>query len=67
MNRNFKLRDVNVNTADDAKSIQNAVKNSIIEIQNRSNPKIIQDDAAEYDPLAATEGNTLPTGTKKTE
>ena len=67
LNRNFKLRDVNVNTADDAKSIQNAVKNSIIEIQNRSNPKIIQDDAAEYDPLAATEGNTLPTGTKKTE
>lgn len=67
LNRNFKLRDVNVNTADDAKSIQNAVKNSIIEIQNRSNPKIIQDDAAEYDPLAATEGNKLPTGTKKTE
>ena len=67
LNRNLKLRDVNVNTADDAKSIQNAVKNSIIEIQNRSNPKIIQDDAAEYDPLAATEGNTLPTGTKKTE
>lgn len=67
LNRNFKLRDVNVNTADDAKSIQNAVKNSIIEIQNRSNPKIIQDDAAEYDPINATEGNTLPTGTKKTE
>lgn len=67
LNRNFKLRDVNVNTADDAKSIQNAVKNSIIEIQNRSNPKIIQDDAAEYDPLSATEGNTLPVGTKKTE
>lgn len=67
LNRNFKLRDVNVNTADDAKSIQNAVKNSIIEIQNRSNPKIIQDDAAEYNPLAATEGNNLPTGTKKTE
>lgn len=67
LNRNFKLRDVNVNTADDAKSIQNAVKNSIIEIQNRSNPKIIQDDAAEYDPINATEGNQLPTGTKKTE
>lgn len=67
LNRNFKLRDVNVNTADDAKSIQNAVKNSIIEIQNRSNPKIIQDDAAEYNPLAATEGNNIPTGTKKTE
>ena len=67
LNRNFKLRDVNVNTADDAKSIQNAVKNSIIEIQNRSNPKIIQDDAAEYDPVNATEGNNLPTGTKKTE
>lgn len=67
LNRNFKLRDVNVNTADDAKSIQNAVKNSIIEIQNRSNPKIIQDDAAEYDPVNATEGNPLPTGTKKTE
>lgn len=67
LNRNFKLRDVNVNTADDAKSIQNAVKNSIIEIQNRSNPKIIQDDAAEYDPLSATEGNNLPVGSKKTE
>lgn len=67
LNRNFKLRDVNVNTADDAKSIQNAVKNSIIEIQNRSNPKIIQDDAAEYDPVNATEGNPIPTGTKKTE
>lgn len=67
LNRNFKLRDVNVNTADDAKSIQNAVKNSIIEIQNRSNPKIIQDDAAEYDPVNATDGNTLPVGTKKTE
>ena len=68
LNRNFKLRDVNVNTADDAKSIQNAVKNSIIEIQNRSNPKIIQDDAAEYDPVNATEGGKdIPTGTKKTE
>lgn len=67
LNRNFKLRDVNVNTADDPKSIQNAVKNSIIEIQNRSNPKIIQDDAAEYDPVNATEGNPIPTGTKKTE
>ena len=68
LNRNFKLRDVNVNTADDAKSIQNAVKNSIIEIQNRSNPKIIQDDAAEYDPINATEGGkNIPTGTKKTE
>lgn len=67
LNRNFKLRDVNVNTADDAKSIQNAVKNSIIEIQNRSNPKIIQDDAAEYDPVNATDGNNIPTGTKKTE
>jgi hypothetical protein len=67
LNRNFKLRDVNVNTADDAKSIQNAVKNSIIEIQNRSNPKIIQDDAAEYDPVNATDGNPIPTGTKKTE
>lgn len=67
LNRNFKLRDVNVNTADDAKSIQNAVKNSIIEIQNRSNPKIIQDDAAEYDPVNATEGNDIPTGTRKTE
>lgn len=68
LNRNFKLRDVNVNTADDAKSIQNAVKNSIIEIQNRSNPKIIQDDAAEYDPVNATEGGKdIPTGTRKTE
>jgi hypothetical protein len=67
LNRNFKLRDVNVNTADDAKSIQNAVKNSIIEIQNRSNPKIIQDDAAEYDPVNATEDNNIQTGTKKTE
>lgn len=65
-NKNFKLRDIKINTADKAKNIQSAVKNAIIDVQQRADPKIIQDEEAEYDPEGATDGNSLPSGAKKT-
>jgi len=66
MNKNFKLRDIKINTADKAKNIESAVKNAIIDVQERSDPKIIQDEEAEYDPVGATDGDNLPTGTTQT-
>ena len=44
----------------------NAVKNGIIDVQRRTDPKIIQDDEAEYDPTAATDGDNLPHGSTQT-
>ena len=45
----------------------NAIKNGIIETQKRMDPKIIQDEEAVYDPVAASDGkSTTPSGTTKT-
>lgn len=62
-NRNFKVGDIRINTVDKPKQVKNALKNSIIEIQNETNPKIIQDESAEFDPVAASEGSSVPSGT----
>ena len=61
-NKNFKLRDIKINTQDKPKEIQASVKNAIIDIQNRADPKIIQDEKAEYDPVGASDGSSA-TGT----
>lgn len=66
LNKNFKLRDIKVNTQDKPKAIVAAVKNAIIDTQKRADPKIIQDEGGEYDPVAATDGNSTPTGTTST-
>ena len=66
LNKNFKLRDIKINSQDKPKAIMNAIKNGIIETQKRMDPKIIQDDAAEFDPLEATEGSSVPKGKTKT-
>ena len=66
LNKNFKLRDIKVNTQDKPKAIVSAVKNAIIDTQKRTDPKIIQDEGGEYDPVAATDGNATPTGTTNT-
>lgn len=66
LNKNFKLRDIKINSQDKPKAIMNAIKNGIIETQKRMDPKIIQDDAAEFDPLDATEGSSVPKGKTKT-
>ncbi len=66
LNKNFKLRDIKVNTQDKPKAIVSAVKNAIIDTQKRTDPKIIQDEGGEYDPVAATDGNSTPTGTTNT-
>ena len=42
-----------------------SIKNAFIDVQKRSDPKIIQDEEAEYDPVAATDGNSLPSGSSK--
>lgn len=34
--------------------------------KKRTDPKIIQDEGGEYDPVAATDGNATPTGTTNT-
>ncbi len=68
LNKNFKLRDIKINTADKAKNIENSLKNAIIDVQERSDPKIIQDSEAEYDPVGATDDATnLPTGASLTK
>lgn len=67
LNKNFKLRDIKINTADKAKNIENSLKNAIIEVQERSDPKIIQDSEGEYDPVGATDGDNLPTGASQTK
>lgn len=66
LNKNFKVRDIKINTEDKPKAIMNAVKNGIIDVQRRTDPKIIQDDEAEYDPTAATDGDNLPRGSTQT-
>lgn len=65
LNKNFKLRDIKINSQDKPKAIMNAIKNGIIETQKRMDPKIIQDDVAEFDPVEATEGNSVPRGNTK--
>ena len=65
LNKNFKLRDVKINTEDKPKAIMASIKNAFIDVQKRSDPKIIQDEEAEYDPVAATDGNALPSGSSK--
>ena len=68
-NQNLKLRDIKINTQDKPKAISSAVKNAIIDVQERTNPKIIQDQEAEYNPVEATEGTSgtdVPTGTTQT-
>ena len=66
LNKNFKLRDVRINSEDKPKAIMAAIKNSFIDIQKRTDPKIIQDEEAVYDPNAATDGTNLPSGSAKT-
>ena len=66
LNKNFKLRDIKINSQDKPKAIMNAIKNGIIETQKRMDPKIIQDDVAEFDPVEATEGSSVPKGNTKT-
>lgn len=67
LNKNFKLRDVKINTEDKPKAIMASIKNAFIDVQKRSDPKIIQDEEAVYDPAGATEGNAVPSGTAKTK
>lgn len=62
LNKNFKLRDIKVNTQDKPKAVLASIKNAIIDVQKRTDPKIIQDEEAIYDPVGATDGNT-PSGT----
>ena len=66
LNKNFRLRDIKINSEDKPKAIMNAVKNGIIETQKRMDPKIIQDETAEYNPVEATDGSSTPSGTTKT-
>lgn len=66
LNKNFKLRDIKINTKDTPKSILDAVKNGIIDTAKRMDPKIIQDEEAVYDPMGATEGTQTPSGTTPT-
>ena len=60
----------NSNTNFTVFAISSAVKNAIIDVQERTNPKIIQDQEAEYNPVEASEGTTtgtdVPTGTSQT-
>lgn len=66
LNKNFKLRDVKINSEDKPKAIMAAIKNGFIDIQKRTDPKIIQDEDAVYDPAAATDGTNVPSGSAKT-
>lgn len=67
LNKNFKVRDIKVNTQDKPKAILSSVKNAIIDVEKRTDPKIIQDEEGEYDPVAATEGNSTPSGKTSTK
>ena len=67
LNKNFKVRDVKINTEDTPKAIMSSIKNAFIDVQKRSDPKIIQDEEAVYDPNGATDGNPLPSGSAKTK
>lgn len=66
LNKNFKVRDIKINTQDTPKSILSAVKNGIIDTAKRMDPKIIQDGESVYDPVGATEGKDTPSGTTPT-
>lgn len=66
LNKNFKLRDIKINTQDTPKSILSAVKNGIIDTAKRMDPKIIQDGESVYDPVGASEGKDTPSGTTPT-
>ena len=66
LNKNFKLRDIRINTQDKPKAVLASLKNAIIDTQKRMDPKIIQDEEAEYDPVAATDGNSTPSGSTST-
>lgn len=66
LNKNFKVRDIKINTEDKPKAIMNAVKNGIIDVQRRTDPKIIQDEESVYSPVEATEGDNLPHGSTQT-
>ena len=65
LNKNFKLRDVKINSEDKPKAIMAAIKNSFIDIQKRTDPKIIQDEDAVYDPKAATDVTNLTSGSSQ--
>lgn len=67
LNKNLRIRDIKVETKDKPKAMLASVKNAIIEVEKRTDPKIIQDEAGEYDPVAATEGNSTPTGNTSTQ
>lgn len=67
LNKNFKLRDVKINTQDTPKAVMASIKNAFIDVQKRSDPKIIQDEEAAYDPVEATDGNAVPSGSAKTK
>lgn len=66
LNKNFKLRDIKVNTQDKPKAVLSSIKNAIIDVQKRTDPKIIQDETAEYDPAGATDGTNVPSGSSST-
>lgn len=66
LNKNFKVRDIKINTEDKPKAIMNAVKNGIIDVQRRTDPKIIQDEESVYSPVEATDGDNLPHGSTQT-
>lgn len=66
LNKNFKLRDIKVNTQDKPKAVLSSIKNAIIDVQKRSDPKIIQDEGGEYDPAGATDGRSVPSGSTNT-
>lgn len=55
-NKQFSIRDININTQDKPNAMADAVKDSIIRTQQRMDPKIVQDEQAVYDPAAATDG-----------
>lgn len=66
LNKNFKVRDIKINTEDKPKAMMNAVKNGIIDVQRRTDPKIIQDEESVYSPVEATDGDNLPHGSTQT-
>lgn len=64
LSKNFKLDNLQITTQDKPDAIMNAVKNGLIDTQQRLDPKIVQDEQAVYDPLASTDGS-LPNGKSK--
>lgn len=62
LNKNFKLRDIKINSQDKPDAITDAIKNGIIETQKRMDPKIIQSEESVYDPVTSTDGTSIPSG-----